>query len=177
MDPVTWLSTVLSQFASSRALAERAAAQVKDADFFREPAPECNSVAILMQHMGGNLRSRWTDFLTTDGEKPDRHRDLEFERGERSRAEIEGLWKHGWTACLESISALQPEDLARTVTIRAEPWGVVPAIQRSLSHADYHTGQIVQVARQWAGASWKTLSIPRGQSQQFLDGMRDRFGR
>ena len=176
MDAAAWLGEIVTRFGSSRELAERATAQVKDEDFFRAPAEGCNSIALLQQHMGGNLRSRWLDVLTTDGEKPDRQRDLEFEAQTDSRAEVEAIWTRGWTTCLESLSALEPADLERTILIRSEPWGVVAAIHRSLSHADYHTGQIVQLARHWVGDGWQSLSIPRGRSQEFLDGMRQRFG-
>ena len=174
MDAQLWLDSVISQFRSSRSLAERATAQVSDDDYFRAPAPGANSLGVLVRHMGGNLRSRWRDFLTSDGEKPDRDRDREFESGDLSRAQVEALWESGWNTCLDSLGALTPADLGRTVLIRSEPWGVIAAIQRSLSHADYHTGQIVQLSRQHCGDAWQTLSIPRGQSAAFLAEMQRR---
>jgi len=175
MDAQTWLESVIAQFGAARSLSERAAAQVSEADYFREPAPGANSVGVLVRHMGGNLRSRWRDFLTTDGEKPDRDRDREFESGDLSRTQVEALWLEGWSTCLGSLAALTPDDLERTVVIRGEPWGVIAAIQRSLSHADYHAGQIVQLARHACGDAWQTLSIPRGQSVVFLDQMQRKF--
>jgi hypothetical protein len=177
MNADAWLEIVIRQFGAGKSLAERAAAQVADEDFFREPAPGDNSVGVLMRHLGGNLRSRWTDFLTSDGEKPDRNRDSEFEPDGITRAQVEAVWEHGWRACLASLADLEPADLERTVHIRCEPLGVVAAIQRSLSHADYHCGQIVQVARHWAGDAWQTLSVPRGGSEAFLAEMRRKFGK
>lgn len=177
MDGAAWLAIVVRQFEAARSLAERALAQVEDADFARSPGPGENSLAVLVQHVGGNLRSRWTDFLTTDGEKPDRDREREFEEGLLSRAQGAEVWERGWSACLGTLRALGPADLERTVTIRGEPWGVIAAIQRSLSHTDHHAGQIVQLARHQAGARWITLSIPRGGSQAFLDEMLRRHAR
>jgi hypothetical protein len=176
MDGALWLGIVVKQFESARSLAERALAQVDDAEFARVPAAGSNSLAVLVHHVGGNLRSRWTDFLTTDGEKPDRERDREFEEGVLSRPECMTLWERGWGACLGTLRALGSGDLERTVTIRGEPWGVVAAVQRSLSHTDHHAGQIVQLARQHAGPRWSTLSIPRGGSAAFLEEMQRRHG-
>lgn len=176
MDGALWLGIVVRQFESARSLAERALAQVDEAEFARVPAPGANSLAVLVHHVGGNLRSRWTDFLTSDGEKPDRDRDREFEEGRLVRPECMAIWEQGWGACLGTLRSLAPADLERTVTIRGEPWGVIAAIQRSLSHTDHHAGQIVQLARQHAGPRWSTLSIPRGGSGAFLDAMRRRHG-
>lgn len=176
MDGTAWLEIVVSQFEAAKRLSERAAEQVSDADFFRVSSDGGNSVAVLMRHMGGNLRSRWLDFLTTDGEKPDRQREGEFEAENESRADIVAQWEHGWGVCLDSLRALTADDLGRTIKIRYEPLGVIPAIHRSLSHADYHCGQIVQLARHWCGDSWKSLSIPRGESDEYLARMKDRFG-
>lgn len=120
-----------------------------------------------MKHVAGNLASRWTDFLTTDGEKPDRNRDGEFVDSFASRPELLALWEHGWTQLLTTLRRLKPEDLEKTVTIRGEPHSVPLAMERSLGHTCYHIGQIVLLARIHAGPNWKTLTIPRGGSQQY----------
>jgi hypothetical protein len=119
-----------------------------------------------MKHVAGNLRSRWTDFLTTDGEKPDRNRDDEFIDTFASRAELLECWDSGWKRLFDTLNSLQPDDLAKTVHIRGEPHTVLLAAQRSLGHTCYHIGQIVQLARVLAGDNWNTLTIPRGGSQQ-----------
>jgi uncharacterized protein DUF1572 len=147
--------------------AERALAQVEDAQLFAALDAEANSLAVLMKHMAGNMRSRWTDFLTTDGEKLDRKRDTEFEIPPgTTRAEIFRLWEEGWAILLASVDILTPEDLGRTVTIRAEPHTVPQALHRALIHYAYHTGQIVLLAKHHAGEGWKTLSVPRGKSEE-----------
>ena len=174
MDGVIFLRSSAQCFERARELAEGALAQVGDADFPRVPAPGANSLAVLVRHMSGNLCSRWTDFLTTDGEKPDRQRDHEFEDEGLGRAELMARWDESWDTCLRTLRTLRAGDLLRTVHIREEPWSVLAAIQRSLSHADYHTGQIVQLARHWVGDGWQCLSIPRGQSQAFLETMQAR---
>jgi len=176
MDGRAWIETVIVEFRSCKDLSERAAAQVGDEDYFRATTDGTNTLAVLVKHMGGNLRSRWTDFLTTDGEKPDRHRELEFETEGKTRAEIEAIWQLGWQRCLDAIAALEPTDLERTVLIRSEPHTVVLAIHRSLGHAQYHAGQIVQLARHLAGDAWRSLSIPKGESEAFNAAMREKFG-
>lgn len=176
MDGAIFLRSTAQRFEQTRELAEAALAQVGDADFPRVPGPDANSLAVLVRHLSGNLCSRWTDFLTTDGEKPDRHRDREFEDEGLSRVELMARWNEAWDTCLLTLRTLRAGDLSRTVRIRGEPWCVLAAIQRSLSHADYHTGQIVQLARHWVGDRWQCLSIPRGESQAFLETMQARHG-
>jgi hypothetical protein len=156
------------EFHKSRRLAEKAMVQISDDDFFRLIDEESNSVAILVKHMAGNMRSRWTDFLTTDGEKPDRRRDSEFiiEPGD-TRASLMQKWEQGWTLVSAAIEPLQPEDLQRTILIRHEPHTVLQAIHRQLTHYAYHSGQIVQLARHFARTGWKTLSVPKGKSEEF----------
>ena len=167
MSPADFLKEALREFRRQKDLADRAIAQVPDDRFFRALDPESNSVALIMKHLSGNLRSRWTDFLTSDGEKPDRHRDSEFEAGaEDTRASIQARWEKGWEILLGSVSALNEGDLGRKVSIRGESFAVLQAVQRGLTHAAYHTGQIVFLARHLAGAKWNTLSIPRGKSGQ-----------
>jgi len=169
MDLATeYLHDLAERFKSLRRASERAAAQVDDAAFFAAPDAETNSIAINLKHMGGNLRSRFTDFLTTDGEKPDRDRDGEFlvAPGE-TRADIEAAWAAGWSALEDALASLTPDDLVRTIHVRGEAHSVVGALNRSLAHAAGHTGQITLLAKHYAGDAWKTLSIPRGQSKAF----------
>jgi len=148
--------------------AERAMAQVDDEAFFRLLDPEANSLALLVKHVAGNQRSRWTDFLTSDGEKPDRHRDTEFERAEGdSRASLMTRWNEGWELLFAALESLTAEDLLREVTIRGERHTVLQAIHRQLAHYAQHVGQIVLLAKHFAGDRWQTLSIPRGQSERF----------
>lgn len=163
-----YLAEARSRFTKTREQVERAAAQVDDAAFFATPGAEDNSIAVIMKHMGGNLRSRFTDFLTSDGEKPDRDRDAEFEiaAGE-TRAKVEARWREGWDTLFAALDALTPDDLGRTVLIRGEPHTVLQALERQQTHHAYHAGQIVLLAKHLAGADWKTLSIPRGQSKAF----------
>ena len=155
-------------FRKQKQLADRAMAQVDDAAFFHALDAESNSIAIVVQHVAGNQRSRWRDFLTSDGEKPDRDRDSEFElRAGESRAALLARWEEGWTLLFAALSPLGESDLLREVTIRGEAHTVLQAIQRQLAHYSQHVGQIVLLARHWAGADWKTLSIPRGKSKEF----------
>ncbi|HTX42104.1 MAG TPA: DUF1572 domain-containing protein [Acidobacteriaceae bacterium] len=154
-------------FAHYKKLAERAMAQVSDQQLFTAIDPEANSIAILVKHMSGNMRSRWTDFLTTDGEKPTRHRDSEFEQPPASRAELLALWESGWACLFSALQPLTEADLSRTITIRGEAHSVMQAINRQLAHYPYHVGQIVLLAKHFAGDRWQSLSVPRGQSSEF----------
>ena len=160
-----YLADAAARFASLRELAERAMAQTDDDAFFASLDAESNSIAVIAKHVGGNLRSRFTDFLTTDGEKPDRQRDAEFEssRGE-ARADVEARWRAGWGALEGTLASLRPDDLLRTVSIRGEPMTVVQALSRATAHVAQHVGQIVLLAKHAAGPAWRTLSIPRGAS-------------
>ena len=148
-------------------LAEKAVAQVENDSLLHQALDaESNSIAVLMQHLGGNLLSRWTRFLETDGEKPDRHRDREFESSPAlTRHELLEIWERGWSRCFESLDSLVPGDLGKTVRIRGEEHSVPEAIQRQIVHTAYHVGQIVFLAKHLASARWTTLSIPRGGSQ------------
>ena len=150
-----------------KSVADRALAQVADEDLHTLVDGEANSIAIIIKHVAGNLRSRYTDFLTSDGEKPDRNRDGEFEMPERaSRTELLAAWDHAFGLVLDTIAALQPDDLARTVQVRKEPFTVVEALNRSVTHTAYHIGQIVLLAKHFCGAGWKTLTIPKGKSAE-----------
>ena len=162
------LGDIRAQLDKLRATAERAMAQVGDEDFARTLDQESNSIAILVKHVAGNLRSRCTDFLTSDGEKPDRDRDGEFEHHPQdTRTRLMADWSAAWDLLADTVAALQPADLARTVYIRAEPHTVPRALHRQLTHLAYHIGQIVLLAKHWAGADWRTLTIARGQSRSF----------
>ena len=163
-----YLDDVQLQFAKLKAQAEKALAQVDDESFFALLDPEANSVALLVKHLAGNMRSRWTDFLSSDGEKPGRDRDQEFlVAGGEDRASLMAAWEDGWRVTLDAVASLSPKDLQRTVRIRGEAHTVVEAIDRQFAHYAAHVGQIVLLAKHYAGPSWRTLSIPRGQSRAF----------
>ena len=170
-----FLGPIRKAFQGQRGLADRALAQLDDEQFFAMLGEDGNSPATLVKHLAGNIRSRFTDFLTTDGEKPDRHRDTEFETDQDSREDLEAMWIRSWELLDAELASLSPEDLHRTVTIRAEPHTVVEALLRSLGHFAYHVGQIVQLARYRRGASWQTLSIARGASQEHTRKVRRQF--
>jgi hypothetical protein len=163
-----YLDDAVSELRKYKKFADKAVAQVTDQDFFRQLDPESNSIALVMKHISGNMRSRWTDFLTTDGEKPDRDRDSEFEKsGSDSRESVVARWEAGWRTLFEALAPLTSDDLQRTVTIRGESHTVVQAINRQLTHYASHIGQIVFLAKHLAGGRWQTLSIPRGKSREF----------
>ncbi len=162
-----FISAAANAFESNKRLAERAVEQVPDDKLHAVLDPNTNSIAVIMKHVAGNLASRWTDFLTTDGEKPSRNRDDEFIDSFASRAEILAAWERGWACLFSTLNRLTPTDLEQAVLIRGEPHSVPLALQRSLGHTCYHIGQIVQLARVYAGQNWNTLTIPRGGSQQY----------
>jgi hypothetical protein len=168
MDGKHFRGNVLVEFRRLKELAEKAIAQVTDEELFRLDRPDENSIAIVVKHVAGNLRSRWTDFLTSDGEKPDRNRDAEFviAQGD-ARAALMERWEAGWETLFAAIRPLTDADLAAKVRIRGEEHTVVQAIHRQLTHYAYHVGQIVLLARHWAGPRWQTLSVPRGGSSAF----------
>jgi len=163
-----YLDEAHRQMRGHKRLAEGAMAQLKDDELFLTLDPESNSVAIIVKHMAGNMRSRFTDFLTSDGEKPDRHRDREFELGPTTtRTELTKWWEDGWARVFTAIESLKPEDVMGAVTIRGEPHTVLQAINRQIAHYGYHTGQIVFVAKYIRSGKWRSLSIPRGKSEEF----------
>lgn len=163
-----YLDDMLLQLKKLKGQAEQSIAQIDDDQLFAVLDPEANSIAIIMKHVAGNMRSRWTDFLTSDGEKPDRNRDGEFlVRGEETRTQIMDAWEDGWARTIGAISALTPGDLSRTVHVRGEGHTVLEAINRQVAHYAAHVGQIVLLAKHYAGSGWQTLSIPRGKSQEF----------
>ena len=162
-----WIADATLQFRKYKKMADAALAQVEDRDFFRALDPESNSVALLVKHLAGNLRSRWTDFRTSDGEKPDRRRDTEFEQDTAdTRESLQVRWEEGWAALFAALASLGEKDLLAEVPIRGEPHTVMQAVHRQLTHYAYHVGQIVFQAKHFAGSRWKSLSIPRGRSKE-----------
>jgi hypothetical protein len=164
-----YLDEAHRQMRGHKRLAEGAMAQLKDEELFVALDPESNSIAVIVKHMAGNMRSRFTDFLTSDGEKPDRHRDQEFELNPATttRADLTKWWEDGWGRVFAAIEALKPDDVMRKVTIRGEPHTVLQAINRQIAHYAQHTGQIVFMAKHIRSGKWKTLSIPRGKSENY----------
>ena len=163
-----YLDEIRRQLRGHRRMGEAAMAQLEDKDFFVAIDAEANSIAMLVKHIAGNARSRFSDFLTTDGEKPDRFRDREFEISmTTSRSEVMRWWEEGWAIVFAALDSLKPEDVLRTVTIRQEPHTVLQALNRALGHYAQHIGQIVFLAKHLQHAQWKSLSIPRGESDKF----------
>lgn len=163
------LADSIDLFRYYKKLGERAIEQCPDEGLFTVLDPESNSIAIIVKHMAGNMRSRWTDFLTSDGEKPDRNRDSEFEDAPKTRAELMALWERGWKILFDALEPMTGADLMRTVTIRAEPHSVTQAINRQIAHYSYHVGQIAFLSRHFAALAgkWTSLTIPRKQSAHF----------
>ena len=163
-----YLDEARRQLRGHKRMGEGAMSQLKDEQFFVALDPEANSVAVLVKHLAGNMRSRFTDFLTTDGEKPDRFRDREFDlTPATTRADVMKWWEDGWACVFAAIDPLQPEDVMRTVTIRGEPHTVLQAINRQIAHYAQHLGQMVFLAKHLQSSEWKTLSIPRGKSEEY----------
>lgn len=170
----TYHEDVVKRLRGHRRLVEKALAQVTDEAFFRQPGDGSNSIAVIVKHLAGNMRSRFTDFLTTDGEKPDRDRDGEFELSGsvETREGLMGRWAEGFDRLFASVEPLTAGDLGRTVTIAGEPHSVIGALNRHLAHFAYHAGQITYLARLWAGSEWKTVSIPKGGSAEYFAAVR-----
>jgi uncharacterized damage-inducible protein DinB len=166
----TYLNDIRRTFRQYRTLAERALAQVDDDQLRATLAGDDNSIAIILQHVAGNLRSRFTDFLTADGEKESRNRDAEFEPSASDRSALMVSWNEAWAVVLNAVDALTADDLTRTVRIRNQPLAVVEALNRSVTHTAYHVGQIVFLAKHFAGAKWTSLSIPKGRSAEYNQG-------
>jgi uncharacterized damage-inducible protein DinB len=172
-----YLDEARRAFRGYKRMAEGALAQIHDDELYKQIDAESNSVAIILKHIAGNARSRFTDFLTSDGEKPDRHRDDEFIIHEESRDELMKRWEAGWQLVFENIAALRPEDLSRVITIRGQEHTVLQAINRALLHYAYHIGQITFLGKHFRQAEWKSLSIPRGQSETFGREAEKRFAK
>lgn len=165
--PADYLSSARQQFQFYKTLGEGALAQVPDEALFWQPNPACNSMASIVKHLWGNMLSRWTDFLTTDGEKPWREREAEFDNDLNTRAEVLGKWEAGWQCLFAALNGLAEADLGRTIYIRHEPHSVVEAINRQLAHYPSHVGQLVLLGKLVQGEAWHSLSIPRGGSAAF----------
>lgn len=163
----SYVKDSLGVFRYYKGLAERAMAQVKDEQLTAVLDAESNSIAVIVKHMAGNMRSRFADFLTSDGEKPDRHRDQEFEDAPATREAILTAWEAGWACVFGALEPLTEEDMGKTVTIRREAHSVMQAIHRQVAHYSYHCGQIVLLAKHFNAAEWKSLSVPRGKSEEF----------
>jgi len=163
----SYLKDSLAVFTYYKGLAERAMAQLADEQLTAVIDTESNSIAVIVKHMAGNMRSRFTEFLITDGEKPDRRRDLEFCDAPATREALMALWEEGWACVFGALEPLGEEDLGKTVTIRGEAHSVMQAIHRQVAHYSYHCGQIVMLAKHLNHAGWKSLSVPRGKSEEF----------
>ena len=164
----SYVQLVYREFRRLKSLGDGAISQMSREHFFAASSPSDNSVAVLVKHVGGNLVSRWTDFLTSDGEKPERDRDAEFEIGPNdTREELLQTWEREWITLFAALEPLQDSDMARVITVRGEPLTVLQAVNRQLTHYAYHVGQIVYVAKHFCGPAWHTLSIPRGGSSEF----------
>lgn len=168
-DPMiqNYLSDAIEQFRYYKKLAEKAFEQVSDEQFFQTIDPESNSIAVIVKHIAGNQRSRWTDFLTTDGEKDFRNRDTEFEIIGEDRQSLMEFWESGWVALFNALEPITPEDFSKTVTIRGQEHSIAMAINRQLCHYSYHIGQIVFLAKHLKSSNWKTLSVPKNRSAEF----------
>lgn len=163
----SYIEDSLSLFHYYKTLAEGAIEQLSDEQLFTALDEEMNSVAIIVKHMAGNMRSRWTNFLTSDGEKPDRNRDSEFVAAPNTRAELMDVWNHAWAKVFQALEPLTDADLERKVLIRGEAHSVMQAINRQIAHYSYHVGQIVFLAKHFKGSEWKSLSVPRNKSAEF----------
>jgi Protein of unknown function (DUF1572) len=163
----SYLKDSLEVFKYYKKLGENAMAQCPDAGLVAQLDPESNSIGTMVKHLSGNMISRWTNFLTSDGEKPTRDRDAEFEEPPKNRAEILDLWDAGWKCLLSALEGLSDADMTKTVTIRGEEHSVMQAINRQIAHYSYHVGQIVLLARHYAGANWKPLTVPKKKSAEF----------
>lgn len=167
-----FLKDSIKRFKYYKELGDKTFEQLEEADLFYQPSSESNSIAVTVQHMYGNMLSRWTNFLTEDGEKDWRRRDAEFANIKCSRADILSFWNDGWKCLFDTLESLKPEDLTKTITIRTEPLSVYDAILRQLAHYPYHVGQIVYLGRMVKNEKWKSLSIPKGKSADYLESVK-----
>jgi hypothetical protein len=163
----TYLDSVKKRFLTHRLMGEKTLERLNEAQLNWQPGEGSNSIYLIIKHISGNMLSRWTDFLTSDGEKPWRNRDTEFENSHATREEVLELWKKGWDCMMQALDSLQEADLEKTVYIRSEPHAVVDAINRQLAHIPYHVGQIVYIGKMLMKEQWESLSIPKGKSADF----------
>lgn len=170
-----FLDSAIKRIYYYKELGDKTLAQLNAEQLHWQPAGEPNSIYLIIKHLSGNMLSRWTDFLTSDGEKASRNRDTEFEDDQTaSQAEVLATWEKGWTCMMDTLRSLQPEDLVKTVSIRNEPHAVIDAINRQLAHVPYHVGQIVYIGKMITKENWQSLSIPKGKSQDFN---KEKFGK
>ncbi|HEY4107574.1 DUF1572 family protein [Puia sp.] len=169
-----YLESVIKRFLTYKVLGDMTFTQLEEKDFYFAPGDSSNSIAVIIQHMHGNMRSRWTNFLTEDGEKPGRNRDEEFSPPACSKAELIRMWEEGWRCLMETLRSLTDEDLLKTITIRREPLIAIDAINRQLAHYPHHVGQIVYIGKMILDQNWKSLSIPKGESQTFNKHMQEK---
>ncbi len=169
-----FLQSAIKKFSTQKSLGEKTFSQLEEKDLFFKPSKESNSIVVIVQHMSGNMLSRWTNFLTEDGEKPWRERDKEFEDALTTKDEVLNAWSNGWQCVFNAVKNLQPADVMRTITIRNEPLLVVDAIVRQIDHYGYHVGQIVYIGRLIKDESWQSLSIPKNKSKDFNDAMKQK---
>ena len=172
-----YLKDSIESFRNYKKMAEKAVAQVSDEEFFKTIDAESNSIAVIVKHIAGNQKSRWTDFLTSDGEKETRNRDTEFEMAGDTRESLMQFWETGWQTLFAAIEALTADDFSKFIFIRGEPHTIVEAINRQLTHYAYHIGQITFLAKHFRSTDWKTLSVPRGQSAEFNKFLADKKSR
>lgn len=163
----SFLGDCIKRFEYYKSLGDKTFEQLEEKEFFFRPSPDSNSIAVIIQHMYGNMLSRWTNFLTEDGEKHWRNRDAEFEAMDVSRQDLLSFWNEGWKVVLVTLKQLQPEDLTKTIYIRSEPLVVYDAIIRQMAHYPYHVGQIITLAKMIRDKDFKNLSIPKGSSKEF----------
>ena len=168
----TFLASVIKRFKEYKTLGEKTFEQLKDDEMNMQPNAESNSIGIIIQHLHGNMVSRWTNFLTEDGEKESRRRDDEFEEHHFKKTELLAKWNEGWKVFLDTLESLKEEDLSKTITIRSQPLNVIDAINRQLAHYAYHVGQIVYLGRWIRQSEWKSLSIPKNKSMDYNREMR-----
>lgn len=166
------IPAAIRQFTQYKQLGEKSFLQLSDNQLFEEVNEGINSIAVIVKHMAGNMRSRWTDFLTSDGEKEWRERDAEFENDIQSREEMMRQWEEGWFCLFNTLKSLESQDLEKMVTIRSQPLTVTDAILRQIAHYAYHVGQIIYIGKMLAGENWKSLSIPKGGSAAYLAAMK-----
>ncbi len=164
---VSYVEDARTVLRNHKRMAEKALLQVRDEELGVALDEESNSIAVLMRHLAGNLKSRWTDFLTTDGEKPDRRRDSEFESGPVNRSELMAQWEEGWSRLFETLDGLSDKQLSAAVTIRGEAHSAMQAINRTVAHTALHVGQMVMLAKHFRSSEWKTLSVARGKSEEY----------
>ncbi len=166
-----FLQSSIKKFKAQKALGDKAFAQLDEKDFFFKPSKESNSIAVIVQHVSGNMLSRWTNFLTEDGEKPWRHRDNEFEDVLKTKDDVLSAWNKGWDCVLGLLESLKPDDVMKTITIRSEPLLVIDAIVRQVDHYGHHVGQIVYLGKLIKDENWQSLSIPKNKSNDFNSAM------